>query len=181
MENNMVVLNIFHVLIAIAMVALVLVQRGAGATAGAAFGSGASGTVFGSRGAGTFLTKSTWVLATLFCAISLVMAVMVSRMDTTPEANLGVIAAAPAVEEIIESESTGQGAANEEGDLPALLNSQDDAGEPIIPQDPVLQNQAADDLPALNGSETVVTEGATDGSAGGNEGDTAAGADTDDS
>ena len=44
------ILNIFHVLIAIAMIAFILIQKGAGATAGAAFGSGASGTVFGSRG-----------------------------------------------------------------------------------------------------------------------------------
>ena len=85
------VLNIFHVLIAIALVAFVLIQKGQGATAGAAFGSGASGTVFGARGAGNFLTRSTWVLATLFCAISLSMAVMVSRMTDLPESDLGVV------------------------------------------------------------------------------------------
>ena len=96
------VLNIFHVLIAIAMVAFILVQKGQGATAGAAFGSGASGTVFGSRGAGNFLTRSTWVMAGLFCAISLTMAVMVSRMMEVPENDLGVVSTtqvAPAVEE----------------------------------------------------------------------------------
>ena len=49
------VLNIFHVLIAIALVVFVLIQKGQGATAGAAFGSGASGTVFGARGAGASL------------------------------------------------------------------------------------------------------------------------------
>ena len=85
------VLNIFHVLIAIALVAFVLIQKGQGATAGAAFGSGASGTVFGSRGAGNFLTRSTWVLATLFCTISLTMAVLVSRMSALPETDLGVV------------------------------------------------------------------------------------------
>ena len=166
----MVALNIFHVLIAIAMVALVLVQRGAGATAGAAFGSGASGTVFGARGAGTFLTKSTWVLATLFCAISLVMAVMVSRMDRSPETNLGVIASAPpAVEQAVDPESAGQGAAGEQTDLPALLNSQDEAGESLIPQEGLMQEESAEsgaaaDLPVLD-----------DG------GESAAGADSDDS
>ena len=88
------VLNIFHVLIAIALIAFVLIQRGQGATAGAAFGSGASGTVFGARGAGNFLSRSTWVLAGLFCAISLTMAVLVSRIMTeSPEADLGVVAA----------------------------------------------------------------------------------------
>ena len=96
------VLNIFHVLVAIALVAFVLIQKGQGATAGAAFGSGASGTVFGSRGAGNFLTRSTWVLATLYCTISLVMAVMISRITTLPENDLGVVGSeqtAPVVEE----------------------------------------------------------------------------------
>ncbi len=89
------ILNIFHVLVAIAMMALILVQRGAGATAGAAFGSGASGTVFGSRGAGSFLTRATWMLATAFCVISLVMAVVVSHNLAAPETDLGVVTAQP--------------------------------------------------------------------------------------
>jgi preprotein translocase subunit SecG len=93
------VLNIFHVLVAIAMVAFILVQRGPGATAGAAFGSGASGTVFGARGAGSFLSRSTWVLAALFCLISLVMAVVVSRDLAAPEADLGVIGDTAPVEQ----------------------------------------------------------------------------------
>ena len=91
------VLNIFHVLIAIALVAFVLIQRGQGATAGAAFGSGASGTVFGARGAGNFLSRTTWVLAGLFCAISLTMAVLVSRYTAAPETDLGVVSAAQEV------------------------------------------------------------------------------------
>ena len=100
------VLNIFHVLIAIALVAFVLIQKGQGATAGAAFGSGASGTVFGSRGAGNFLTRTTWVLATLFCAISLTMAVLISRVTTLPENDLGVVGSALVAPSV---ENTGQG------------------------------------------------------------------------
>ncbi|GAB3385675.1 preprotein translocase subunit SecG [Lysobacter fragariae] len=67
-------LNVIYVLVAIAMVALILMQRGAGAQAGSGFGSGASGTVFGSRGASNFLSKSTKWLAIVFFAISLFMA-----------------------------------------------------------------------------------------------------------
>jgi len=93
------VLNIFHVLIAISMIAFILIQKGAGATAGAAFGSGASGTVFGSRGAGNFLSRTTWVLATLFCLISLTMAVIASRGSSAPETDLGVVATVPATED----------------------------------------------------------------------------------
>ncbi len=94
------VLNIFHVLIAISMIAFILIQKGAGATAGAAFGSGASGTVFGSRGAGNFLSRTTWVLATLFCLISLTMAVLASRAGSAPETDLGVVATVPTTEDV---------------------------------------------------------------------------------
>ena len=94
------VLNIFHVLIAISMIAFILIQKGAGATAGAAFGSGASGTVFGARGAGNFLSHTTWVLATLFCLISLTMAVIASRAGTAPETDLGVVATTPTTEAV---------------------------------------------------------------------------------
>ena len=68
------VLNIFYVLIAIAMIALILMQRGAGAQAGSGFGGGASGTVFGARGASNFLSKTTKWLAVAFFGITLGMA-----------------------------------------------------------------------------------------------------------
>jgi len=77
--NILTILTIVLVLIAIGMVALILLQRGAGATTGAAFGSGASGTVFGARGSASFLTRITGVMAAMFFAIALAMAVMVSR------------------------------------------------------------------------------------------------------
>ena len=67
-------LNVIYVLIAIAMVALILMQRGAGAQAGSGFGGGASGTVFGARGASNFLSKATKWLAIAFFSISLFMA-----------------------------------------------------------------------------------------------------------
>ena len=69
-------LIIVHVLLAIGIIALVLLQQGKGADAGAAFGSGASGTVFGAQGSATFLTRATGVLASLFFATSLGLAVI---------------------------------------------------------------------------------------------------------
>jgi preprotein translocase subunit SecG len=145
------ILNIFHVLIAIAMVALVLVQRGAGATAGAAFGSGASGTVFGARGAGNFLTRSTWVLATLFCAISLTMAVVVSRTSTTPTEDLGVVSNAPAAARQVENAPPGGvESAPEEG-------AQTDLPPPEISEDSGA-GSAADDLPAFDGANDLPEE-----------------------
>ena len=68
------VFNIIYVLVAIAMIALILLQRGAGAQAGSGFGSGASGTVFGARGASTFLSRSTAILAAVFFVLSIAMA-----------------------------------------------------------------------------------------------------------
>ncbi|MGD8711887.1 MAG: preprotein translocase subunit SecG [Thiohalophilus sp.] len=65
------IILVLHVIIAVALVTLVLLQQGKGADAGAAFGSGASGTVFGARGAANFLTRATGILATLFFATSL--------------------------------------------------------------------------------------------------------------
>ena len=73
------ILNVIYVLIAITMVALILMQRGACAQAGSGFGGGASATVFGARGSSNFLSKATKWLAVLFFAISLFMAWQASR------------------------------------------------------------------------------------------------------
>lgn len=70
---------IIHVLAAVCIVGLVLVQQGKGATVGAAFGAGASQTVFGSRGSGSFLLKLTIGLAVLFFATSIVLNNMATR------------------------------------------------------------------------------------------------------
>ena len=63
---------IIHVLVAVCLVVLVLLQHGKGADVGAAFGSGASNTMFGSVGATSFLMKITGVLAAIFFATSLI-------------------------------------------------------------------------------------------------------------
>jgi len=71
-------LHVIHILIAIGIIGLVLIQHGKGADAGAAFGAGAaggvSGTVFGAKGSGNFLSRSTAILATLFFLTSLTLA-----------------------------------------------------------------------------------------------------------
>ena len=77
MLNN--ILLVIHVLIAVAVIALILLQQGKGADAGAAFGSGASGTVFGSQGSGTFLSRVTGILAALFFITSLGLAYLANE------------------------------------------------------------------------------------------------------
>lgn len=75
---------VLHVLIAAAIVGLVLLQRGKGADAGAGFGAGASGTVFGARGSASFLSRTTATLATLFIATNLALAYMGGRKTEAP-------------------------------------------------------------------------------------------------
>jgi preprotein translocase subunit SecG len=65
---------IVHMFLCVGIVGLVLIQRGKGADAGAGFGAGASGTVFGARGSSSFLSRTTAILATLFFATCLTLA-----------------------------------------------------------------------------------------------------------
>ena len=67
-------ITLLHGILSVTIVGLVLLQRGKGADAGAGFGAGASGTVFGARGSATFFSKLTAVLATLFFMTSLSLA-----------------------------------------------------------------------------------------------------------
>src|SRR3978361_481776 len=73
-----------HVLLALLIIALVLLQRGKGAEAGAGFGSGASGTVFGARGTSTLFSKLTAVFAALFFVTSLTLAYLGTRSTGEP-------------------------------------------------------------------------------------------------
>lgn len=73
------IIVVLHVLVAMALIGLVLIQHGKGADIGAAFGSGASGTVFGSQGVGSFLFKFTSGLAIAFFVTSLSLSSMMAR------------------------------------------------------------------------------------------------------
>ena len=72
---------IVHILLAIALIVLALLQHGKGADAGAAFGSGASNTMFGARGSANFLSRSTAVVATLFFVTSLTLGYFFARPE----------------------------------------------------------------------------------------------------
>jgi len=72
-------LIIIHVIVSLFLIAVVLLQSGKGAELGAAFGGGSSHTLFGSRGAATFLNKMTTVAAVVFMITSLTLAVVTSK------------------------------------------------------------------------------------------------------
>ena len=117
METWQSVVLIGHTLIAVLIIVLVLLQRGKGADAGAAFGAGASGTVFGAQGSSNFFSRATAVLATAFFASSLALAYISSQRTTAPES---LLEDSLATEAPLEPELTGTGAASESEDFPEL-------------------------------------------------------------
>ena len=132
METIQKAVLIVHTLIALMIIVLVLLQRGKGADAGAAFGAGASGTVFGARGSASFFSRATAVFATLFFVSSLALAYLSSQATQAPTS---LLENAPAVEAAPEevpplSEETPV------SDLPELEATDDTVDLPEIEEEP---------------------------------------------
>ena len=104
---------LIHVIVAISLIALVLLQQGKGADAGAAFGSGASSTVFGSRGSASFLSRVTAGLATGFFLTSLILAYFATQV-TAPTSVVERVESAP-----IPVEQPAENVENPVGESPA--------------------------------------------------------------
>lgn len=131
-------LLITHTIIAIVIIILVLMQRGKGADAGAAFGAGASGTVFGSRGSGSFFSRATAVLATMFFATSLTLAWFSSQHDGGPASLLEN--AAP-----VEVEEQAPNASPDEQGLPELPTLDEGSEQSSDDELPALPDEQAPD------------------------------------
>jgi len=78
-ETLQTLLYVLQVLVAVTLIGFILIQHGKGADAGAAFGSGASATVFGASGSGNFMTRATTILAIVFLANSLSLAYIATQ------------------------------------------------------------------------------------------------------
>ncbi len=89
-ESLHLILLVFQVVVAVSLIGFILIQHGKGADAGAAFGSGASSTVFGSQGSGNFLTRTTSVLAFLFLSNSLILGYMATQRVVEPSSIMEV-------------------------------------------------------------------------------------------
>ena len=109
---------IVHVLIALAIIGLIMLQQGKGADAGASFGGGASQTVFGASGSGNVLSHGTAILSTLFFVTSLSLAWL-----ATNKAEVSVDDGIPSAE-VIEAAET---------EVPVV---DDEAGIPTVDEDP---------------------------------------------
>ena len=119
-------LLVLHIALGLGLIVIILLQQGAGATAGAAFGSGASSTVFGSRGSTSFLTRATGFLAFVFFANSFLLAYL-SGQAITPQSILDRIEVPNSVE--IPAATTDQ----LEIDLPGLPENGSPSDFPVIP------------------------------------------------
>ena len=138
------VLLVVQVLAACGLIALVLLQHGKGADAGAGFGAGASGTVFGARGSASFFSRATAVLATVFFVTSLALAYLSSQQHTTGPESV-VDSTLPAVETPPEATST------DEAEVPL----------PAAPA-PDAATEPADDIPTLDEEPAGKQEGQED-------------------
>ncbi len=138
------ILVVVHLFLAIALVGLILIQHGKGADMGAAFGAGSSSSVFGSRGAANFLSRSTAVLATLFFVTSLTLAYF--AMQTGEPDTLMDGLASPAVDDVTEVPVV--------SDLPSAPETVPNASaSPDVPPSsdvPAVPEQAESDLPQVD-------------------------------
>ena len=132
MENLNAILLVLQVLLSISLITLVLLQHGKGADAGAAFGSGASATVFGAKGSGNFLTKATSIVAMLFFVTCLGLAYLASNREGPSSV----------MESVVDTQQLEQAAPAEQGstiltqpeskDLPPLDVPPADENAPVI-------------------------------------------------
>ena len=144
------IILIVHVLAAIGIIGLILVQQGKGADMGASFGAGASQTLFGSSGSGNVLTKSTAILATLFFATSFGLAV-VAKNKSLAAGDVGIPVPA-VVEQPLDAGDLPEQPANG-SDIPQsdeqAIDAAIQAGGLDIPVDEVVpaSDEPAEDIP----------------------------------
>ena len=115
------ILLVVHLLVALALIGLVLMQRGKGADMGAAFGSGASSTVFGARGSASFLSRTTAVLAILFFLLTGLLAFSASqRKEVKSVTELVAPTAPPASDTQPKTPSVDSSTPQKPGDVPVV-------------------------------------------------------------
>ena len=130
---------VIHVLVALAIIGLILLQQGKGAEAGASFGGGASQTVFGSQGGGNFFSKLTAILAFVFFVTSFSLAIIAKNKATT---NISTtVDGVPTVEQV----------APQESEVPIIESASDPASEvPVVAPQEEPAVEEGGDIPQLN-------------------------------
>ena len=121
------IILVVHLLGALAIIGLILLQQGKGADMGASFGAGASQTLFGSTGSGNVLTKATAWLSVLFFATSFGLA-LIAKQKSAPVDDLG-IEIPPVVQEQVVDPVLDSDVPVVENDAPAAVSSEEDVPE----------------------------------------------------
>ena len=134
------VVLIAHTIIALLIIVLVLLQRGKGADAGAAFGSGSSGTVFGARGSSNFFSRATAIMATVFFASSLGLAYLSSQQAGTTDS---LLEDAPPIEAV--EDPAGAPAADVLPELGEAVEAVEDTATDVAAELPELEAPPAEE------------------------------------
>jgi len=127
---------IFQILVAVSLIGIILLQQGRGADAGAAFGSGSAGSIFGSRGPATFLAKITALLAAVFFVNSIGLAYITTRS----------VERRSVVERFQEEGAGGTGgspASGQEFDVPAPSSGSTSGEVSDVPTTPEAENETS--------------------------------------
>ena len=135
------IILIGHLLVALAIIALIMLQQGKGADAGASFGAGASQTIFGSDGSGNILTTMTSWLVVAFFATSFGLAVIASQKSVpTDDLGLGLDLSAPV--ETVQQEI--------ESDLPSVEDEFPEAATALADDVPNFEDEFSESAPAVD-------------------------------
>jgi len=97
-----IILLVLHVFLSLGIITLVLLQKGAGASAGAAFGGGGAGSVFGASGSANFLSKTTAIFAVGFFVNSLALAYLAANREVQTDSVIDALIQPPVTEEVME-------------------------------------------------------------------------------
>jgi len=139
-------LLVVQIVVSVSIIALVMLQQGKGADMGAGFGAGASGTVFGSRGSGSFFTRATAILATVFFINCLLIASPLIR-DNEQSANT--------VADQLEQQAVQMQEAEE---TDAMVNALENQQTDTLPAEAVMIEEDVPDMPAFDPEPAISPE-----------------------
>jgi preprotein translocase subunit SecG len=156
------ILIVFHLFLAVGLIGLILIQHGKGADMGAAFGSGASGTVFGAKGSGSFLTRLTAGLATLFFITSMVMAYFAAQRDDNVDVLGGIELPAAVEEQSVPQSDIPLVPAADSSDMPPIVTDEPASEVPVAPVEsgdvPAVDVQVESAVEAAVSEDAAATE-----------------------
>ena len=139
------ILVVAFLFVSIAVIALILLQHGKGADAGAAFGSGASATVFGASGSANFLSRTTAILAVIWFVLAMALGWFAMRTVEVP--GLMDQDSAPGEEVVVPTTETPSSAAPDLPDVPGAPAVPAGSDMPQVPTEPATEAQPRADLP----------------------------------